>query len=112
MVKSAPGVKLVIPAKSSAADARLRAWAVVPIYIVELLAALSPVLLPETETAPAPIVKTELLAELAVKVSVPVFTVRAVVKVALVTAPAVKLAAVPDKLVAVPEEGVPNAPPE
>jgi hypothetical protein len=43
------------------------------------------VLVPDTEDAPAPIVRTEVLAALAVRVKVPVFTVRAVVKVALVT---------------------------
>ena len=43
---------------------------------------------PETDTAPEPIVKTEVLSALAVKVKVPVFTVKAVVKVALVTLPA------------------------
>ena len=42
----------------------------------------------ETETAPAPIVKTEVFATLPVRVTVPVFTVRAVVKVAFVTVPA------------------------
>ena len=47
--------------------------------------ALSPVLVPETPTAPAPIVKTELFALFAVNVNVPVFTVRAVVSVAFVT---------------------------
>ena len=72
----------------------------------------SPVLEPETETAPAPMVRTEVLAELAVKVRVPVLTVSAVVRVALVTAPAVRPEAVPERLVAVPEDGVPKAPPE
>jgi hypothetical protein len=41
------------------------------------------------ELAPAPIVRTDVLAALAVKVNVPVFTVSAVVKVALVTVLAV-----------------------
>jgi hypothetical protein len=79
--------------------------------VEEELAALSPVLVPETDTAPAPMVRTDVLPEFAVKVSVPVLTVRAVVSVALVTAPAVKEEAVPVKFVATPEEGVPRAPP-
>jgi hypothetical protein len=83
------------------------------------------VLVPEIEEAPAPIVRTELFAALAVKVRVPVLTVRAVESVALVTADAVvavvavaalppmfKALAVPVKLVATPEAGVPSAPPE
>ena len=106
------GVVNVIPASVSAADDLLRATDVVPINVEEELGALSPVLLPEIDEAPAPIVKTEVLAALAVNVSVPVFTVSAVVSVALVTAPAVNEAAVPVKFVATPEEGVPNAPPE
>ena len=69
----------------------------------------SPVLAPETETAPAPIVRTEVLPELAVKVRVPVLTVRAVVRVAFVTAPAVNPEAVPVTLVIIPEAGVPKA---
>ena len=50
-----------------------------------MLVALSPVLEPDTDTAPAPMVRTEVLATLPVKVTVPVLTVRAVVRVALVT---------------------------
>src|SRR4051812_37773718 len=64
------------------------------------------------EEAPAPIVRTEVLAALPVSVTVPVFTVRPVVRVALVTEPAVSEAAVPVKFVATPEDGVPSAPPE
>jgi hypothetical protein len=105
------GVVRVIPAKVSAADDRFNATEVVPIKVEEELAALSPVLVPETETAPAPIVNTEVLPELAVSVKVPVLTVSAVVKVALVTEPEVKPEAVPVKLVATPEDGVPRAPP-
>ena len=67
----------------------------------------SPVLEPETKTAPAPIVKIDELPTLAVSVSVPVFTVKAVVKVAFVTAPATKLEAVPSQFVSVPAVGVP-----
>jgi hypothetical protein len=70
------------------------------------------VLVPEIEEAPAPRVRTEVLAALPVRVTVPVFTVSPVVSVALVTEPAVKPDAVPVKLVATPEEGVPRAPPE
>jgi len=69
------------------------------------------VLDPETKTAPAPMVKTEELATLPVKVTVPVLTVRAVVRVAPVTEPAVRPEAVPVKLVATPPDGVPRAPP-
>ena len=47
--------------------------------------ALSPVFVPDTDTAPAPIVRTEVLAAFPVKVTVPVFTVSAVDIVALVT---------------------------
>ena len=54
---------------------------------------LSPVLAPEIELAPAPIVNTELFATLAVRVSVPVLTVKAVVKVALVTVEALPIKA-------------------
>jgi hypothetical protein len=57
-------------------------------YIVEEFAALSPVFVPETETAPAPIVRADVLAALPVSVTVPVLTVSAVVKVAFVTVPA------------------------
>ena len=58
-------------------------------------------------TAPAPIVKTELFALLAVNVSVPVFTVKAVVSVAFVTVSAAPVKA-PTKPVAVtlPVEGL------
>ena len=80
---------LVIPVNTNAAEALFNAIDVVPIYIVELLAALSPVLAPLTDTAPAPIVNTEVFKALPVKVTVPVFTVRAVVNVAPVTAAAV-----------------------
>ncbi len=45
----------------------------------------SPVFVPETDTAPAPIVRTEVLAAFPVSVTVPVLTVSAVVKVAPVT---------------------------
>ena len=86
------------------------------------MAALSPVLDPETEEAPAPRVRTEVLAAFPEIVTVPVFTVRAEEKVALVTDEAVVAvaafppiespAAVPVKLVATPELGVPKAPPE
>lgn len=69
----------------------------------------SPVFDPETDTAPAPIVKTDVFAALAVRVRVPVFTVRAVVNVALVTCPAVRLLAVPSQFVNVPDAGVPSA---
>jgi hypothetical protein len=72
----------------------------------------SPVLVPEMEEAPAPIVRTEVLATLPASVTVPVLTVRPVVRVALVTLPAVSPLAVPVKFVATPEEGVPSAPPE
>lgn len=48
----------------------------------------SPVLVPETDTAPAPMLSTEVLATLPVRVTVPVLTVSAVVRVALVTVPA------------------------
>jgi hypothetical protein len=67
------------------------------------------VLDPDTDTAPAPIVRTELLAEFAVKVRVPLFTVRAVEKVAFETCPAVKLAAVPLAFVSTTAEGVPKS---
>src|SRR6185369_11925379 len=80
-------------------------------YIVEEFGALSPVLLPETDTAPAPIVSTEVFAAFPVNVTVPVFTVNAVVRVALVTLPAVRPEAVPVRFVATPEEGVPSGPP-
>ncbi len=106
------GVVKVIPANVRAAELLFKATEVVPINVDELLAALSPVLDPEIDEAPAPRVKTEVLAALPVSVTVPVFTVRPVVKVALVTEPAVSPEAVPVKLVATPEEGVPNAPPE
>ena len=59
----------------------------VPLPVTSLVKVIvwSPVLEPDTETAPTPIVKTEVLAMLPTRVTVPVFTVRAVVKVALVT---------------------------
>ena len=69
----------------------------------------SPVFAPEIETAPAPMVSAEVLAALPVSVTVPVFTVRAVVSVAFVTAPAVRPAAVPVRFVATPLAGVPKA---
>lgn len=46
---------------------------------------------------------------MAISVNVPVFTVSAVVRVAFVTAPAVRLAAVPDTFVITPDAGVPSA---
>jgi hypothetical protein len=71
---------------------------------------------PDIDTEPAPIVRAEVLAALPTKVTVPVFTVKAVVKVALVTVAALppieSPEAVPVKLVATPDEGVPRAPPE
>ena len=77
------------------------------------MAALSPVLVPElvpeTETAPAPMVKTEVLATFPVRVTVPVLTVKAVVRVALVTLPAVKLVAVPVALVKTAAVGMPRS---
>ena len=71
--------------------------------------ALSPVLEPETETAPAPMVRTEVLATFPVRVTVPVFTVSAVVRVALVTLPAVREAIVPEALVNTIAVGVPKS---
>jgi len=71
-----------------------------------VLAALSPVLLPEIDDAPAPNVKTDVLATLPTRPTVPVFTVSAVVKVALVTAPAVRDEAVPVKPVPLPANPV------
>jgi len=72
----------------------------------KLLAELSPVLAPETDAAHHHIVNTESLPASAVNVNVPVFTVKAVVKVALVTAQAVKLDAVPSQFVNVQALGV------
>ena len=60
-----------------------------------MFAALSPVLLPDIDDAPAPNVSTEVFATLPTRPTVPVFTVNAVVRVALVTAPAVSDEAVP-----------------
>ncbi len=69
----------------------------------------SPVLDPDTEEAPAPIVRTEVFATFAVRVRVPPFTVRAVVSVAFVTDPAVNPAAVPVMFVPTKAVGVPRA---
>ena len=77
---------------------------------------LVPLEVPENEEAPAPKVRTEVFAAFPVKVTVPVLTVSAVVRVAFVTVAALppidKPAAVPVKLVATPELGVPSGPPE
>src|SRR4051812_179047 len=69
------GVVKVIPANVRAPELRFKATAVVPMKVEEELAALSPVLVPETEEAPAPRVRTEVLAALPVRVTVPVLTV-------------------------------------
>ena len=54
-----------------------------------VLAALSPVLVPETETAPEPMVSTEVLSTFPVRVVLPPLTIKFLVKVAPVTAVAV-----------------------
>jgi hypothetical protein len=83
-----------------------------PVFVPEEV----PECVPDIEDAPAPNVSTEVFATLPVNVTVPVFTVRPVVRVALVTVAALppidKPLAVPVRFVATPEDGVPNAPPE
>jgi hypothetical protein len=78
-------------------------------YIVLEFAALSPVFVPETETAPEPMVRTEVLSAFAVKVRAPPPTVSAVLKVAFETCPAVRLEAVPEALVRTTADGVPRS---
>jgi len=102
------GVVRVMPASVKAAELLFKATSVVPIYVDELLAALSPVLEPETDTAPAPMVKTDVLATFAVNVSVPVFTVNAVVSVAFVTVAALPLTLPVIVLVTVKSNNVPT----
>ena len=58
------------------------------VAVPEVQTVLSPVFAPETEEAPAPKVRTEVLATLPVNPTVPVSTVKAVVNVAFVTVPA------------------------
>lgn len=78
--------------------------------MVAILAAVSsPVLEPDTDTAPAPIVRFDVFATFPVSVTDPVLTVMGVNSVALVTAPAVNPEAVPVQLVSTPDAGIPRA---
>jgi hypothetical protein len=87
-----PAVTFTLPSKfpldhaTSPVIAMVRAvCSAVAVPALPVMVVWSPVLLPLTLTAPAPIVRTEVLAPFPVNVTVPVLTVRAVVNVALVT---------------------------
>ncbi len=103
-VADVPRARKVVVSPAASAKVTVPAFPVTDVW--------SPVLVPETDTAPAPMVRTDVLAAFPTKVTVPVLTVRPVVRVALVTDPAVKPEAVPVRLVATPDAGVPSAPPE